>query len=394
MRKKGIICPAASAWSLMASRIKALFGPAYAMVFAIILLACAPVRAEPPSFDRRLPSPPPAEGPIRVKVGLYVLNLVALDEVQQTFTFTAYLTESWNDPRLAFTPRADENGDVRHYYIKSSIWFPLLQIDNSAEPRKVSGYLLSGVSDGSLQYTEKISVRVSSNMQLRAFPFDSQDLEVAIRPFTFEANRIVLTIDQRSTGLSKKSYTPLPLWQTGTVTYRAVGEQKELDEGVSHIEFRVHVGRKSEYYIYRIFLPLALMVAVSWGILWVPPSDLNSQLLISVTTLLTLVAFSVALSNILPPVPYLTFYDGFFLDAFFFIMISMGESLVIHSIFHGKGHEAAVRQRRRTRMLLPLMRQYQFWPGRSCASANRADLRPAIDATPLRYSSFFFSELT
>jgi hypothetical protein len=299
--------------------------------------------------------PPPSDGPIPVKVGLYVLNLVALDEVQQTFTFTAYLTESWNDPRLAFAPAAGGNADSLRYYSSDAIWFPMLQIDNSTAPRQLSGHLLSGGPDGTLRYTEKFSVRVSSNMRLRAFPFDSQELEVAVRPFTDQANRIVLTVDPRTTGISQRRYTPLPLWQTGSINYRSAGPEVEADDKVSDLTFRIHVVRNSEYYVYRIFLPLALMVAVSWGVLWIPPGDLNSQLLISVTTLLTLVAFSVALSNILPPVAYLTFYDMFFLDSFFFIMISMGESLAIHSVFHGRGHQAASRGRRTTRLLLPLM---------------------------------------
>jgi hypothetical protein len=89
--------------------------------------------------------------------------------------------------------------------------------------------------------------------------------------------------------------------------------------------------------------------------LWVPPEDLNSQLLISVTTVLTLVVFSVALSNILPPVAYLTFYDIFFLISFFFILLAIGEPLVVHAIYNNRGQVAANEARRITRLLLPIL---------------------------------------
>ena len=79
------------------------------------------------------------------------------------------------------------------------------------------------------------------------------------------------------------------------------------------------------------------MVAVSWGVFWIPADDLNSQLLISVTTVLTLVAFSVALSNILPPVPYLTFYDAFFLICFLFILLTIVEVLIAHTVHRRVG---------------------------------------------------------
>jgi hypothetical protein len=87
----------------------------------------------------------------------------------------------------------------------------------------------------------------------------------------------------------------------------------------------------------------------------IPPHDLNSQLLTSVTTVLTLVAFSVALSNILPPVAYLTFYDVFFLVSFFFILLTIVESLIVHAIHNGMGPHAALKLRRATRLLFPIL---------------------------------------
>jgi hypothetical protein len=300
--------------------------------------------------------PPPGNGqPITIKVGLFILNLVSLDEVTETFTCSGYLTESWQDSRLAFTPGPGQPRS--RYYTRSQIWFPLLQFDNSAAPRTLSSYLLVAHADGRVNYVEKFVVRASSIMRLRAFPFDSQDLEIYIHPFTGQVNRIELEVDPANTGISNAAYTPLPLWQTNKITYRSVsgemsGEEHAV-EASSHVVFGIHVKRKSEYYTFRIFLPLTLMVAVSWGVLWIPIDDLNSQLLISVTTVLTLVAFSVALSNILPPVAYVTFYDAFFLLCFIFILISVAEALVVHGTHRQVDHAAAMRIRNVTRPLLP-----------------------------------------
>jgi Neurotransmitter-gated ion-channel ligand binding domain len=299
-----------------------------------------------------VPEPPASKGQrLKVQVGLYILNLVALDEVQQTFTCTAYLTEIWNDPRLAFIPKPGEPS--RRYYRKTDIWFPLLQFDNSTAPRTLSSWLLTGDSNGTISYIEKFSVRLSSNMYLRAFPFDEQDLEVYVHPFINQSKSLLLTVDPASTGVSTASYTPLPLWNTGSIKYRSqAGSVAKGPENVSHVVFGIHVVRYSEYYIFRIFVPLFLMVAISWGVLWIPPNDLSSQLTISVTTVLTLVAFSVAVSNVLPPVPYLTFYDSFFLISFFFILLTTAEAILIHTA-NGKDRRAALTLRRFTRRLIP-----------------------------------------
>src|SRR5208282_5795385 len=278
---------------------------------------------------------------------------VALDEVEQTFTLTAYITEIWNDPRLAFSPKADE--PATRFYRKQDTWFPMIQFDNSATAPTVVGYVMSAKPDGTVRRVEKVNVTLSTNMRLRAFPFDSQNLEVYVHPFTGQVSRIVLDPDPESTGLSSAPYAKLPLWDTSQVTYQSVSGVVEKGYGVhSHLVFGLHVVRHSEYYIFRIFVPLFLMVSVSWGVLWIPPNDLNSQLMISVTTVLTLVAFSVAISNVLPPVPYLTFYDAFFLASFLFILLSIAEALAIHTM-HGSANRArALRLRSATRGLLPL----------------------------------------
>jgi hypothetical protein len=298
-----------------------------------------------------------------------------LDEVPETFTCTGYLTESWQDPRLAFTPVPGQPST--RYFTKSQIWFPLLQFDNSAAPRTLSSYLMVGRADGTVNYVEKFVIRASSIMRLRPFPFDSQDLELYIHPFSGQVNRIELEVDPNNTGISSAAYTPLPLWQTREITYRSVsgelaGEGSAI-EASSHVVFGIHVKRKSEYYTFRIFLPLALMVAVSWGVLWIPIDDLNSQLLISVTTVLTLVAFSVALSNILPPVAYVTFYDAFFLLCFLFILLTIGEALIVHGTHRRADHAAAMRIRRVTRPLLPALSTscaQLRWRSDSCSSES------------------------
>jgi hypothetical protein len=297
-------------------------------------------------------NPPAGDKPIPVRVGFYLLNLVSLDEVHQTFTCTGYLTEKWQDSRLAFDPGPGQ--PQKRYYRREDVWFPLLQFDNSADPRKEASYLLSAMPDGAVQYVQKFAVTVSSNLELRAFPFDTQNLELYIHPFANGDDRIVLSIDPQSTGVSSASYTPLPLWKTGKMSYRLIGGL--LENGVikrTHAVFAMRVTRTSEYYVYTIFLPLLLMVAISWGALWIPPSDLNSQLVVSVTTVLTLVAFSIGTTNVLPPVPYLTFCNMFFLICFVFVFISVGEILIVHAWHNRRGVAIALRIRHKTRLMLP-----------------------------------------
>ena len=50
---------------------------------------------------------PPFENgkPIDVKIGLHIVNIAAIDEVNEQFQMDAYLFARWIDQRLAYTPR-------------------------------------------------------------------------------------------------------------------------------------------------------------------------------------------------------------------------------------------------------------------------------------------------
>jgi hypothetical protein len=333
-----------------------------AVVFGAPRLGIAASPEDPPELyevaaptgalaETSLVPPPNSPQPIELRVGIYVVNLVSLNEVENTFEMTGYLTETWTDPRLAFVPTPGI--EPKRFYEQKDIWFPMLQFDNATTRRTVSGYLLTGDPRGTIRYKEKFSIELSLSLHLRSFPFDTQELEIVVHPFNGQISRLILTPDPDNTGVSSAPYAALALWDTGPITCRrSIAKMVKADAARSHLVFGIGIARHSEYYVFRIFVPLFLMVAISWGVLWIPPYDLQSQLVISVTTVLTLVAFSVAVSRVLPPVAYLTFYDGFFLVSFFFVMVTIAEAIVIHTM-HGANHLKALKVRRITRSLFP-----------------------------------------
>ena len=53
-----------------------------------------------PPVDLLLP-PTSGHGTVEISVGLYITNLVAIDETRETFEIGGFLTGRWQDPRLA-----------------------------------------------------------------------------------------------------------------------------------------------------------------------------------------------------------------------------------------------------------------------------------------------------
>jgi Neurotransmitter-gated ion-channel transmembrane region len=84
-------------------------------------------------------------------------------------------------------------------------------------------------------------------------------------------------------------------------------------------------------------------VILSWTVFWIDTSELSSQVTISVTTILTLIAFAFAIQANLPKVPYLTFIDVFFLVCYLFVFFTAIEITVVHRA--GRAGHAARAQR-------------------------------------------------
>jgi len=84
-----------------------------------------------------------------------------------------------------------------------AVSFPTIS-DKTGEPEK--GVLMTLPDRPS-----KVHVTLSTNLHLRAFSFDSQDLEIYVHPFTGQVDRIVLDPDPESTGLSRAHHAALPL---------------------------------------------------------------------------------------------------------------------------------------------------------------------------------------
>jgi len=119
---------------------------------------------------------------------------------------------------------------------------------------------------------------------------------------------------------SRLEFTPRGPWQS----FRIASSSEEVpDSGpISQIAFSIAVRRLCGFYVLKVFVPLLLLVVLSGLAFWIDESELSSQVTISITALLTVIAFGFAVQINLPKVSYSTFIDTFFLISYGFVFIS------------------------------------------------------------------------
>src|SRR5208337_4370062 len=146
-----------------------------ALVVAIAMLSPAPVHAAqtPTGIATDLIlQPPPYNGqPLEVTIGLHIVNIAAIDEVNEQFQMDAYLFARWTDPRLAFTPSGPN--DHERDYALGQIWIPQLEIINAATPRERYDTSIRVAPDGTVKLRGAMQGRGIVQVRTPALPVRS-----------------------------------------------------------------------------------------------------------------------------------------------------------------------------------------------------------------------------
>jgi len=304
--------------------------------------------------DTGLLSPPMANNrPVKVKTGLFLTNLIDVDEVKEMFRISGYLFMTWKDPRLTFSPMG---GNTDRSYKSDSIWVPRVFLVNAAVQRERTNVNIRGDADGTIHYLELFKAELTTSFYLEPFPFDTESLEMFVEPLLDERDTMTLEYDNQVAGVGTEPFVELAQWKIlrlqGAEHRQAIAK---TGKEISELEIDVVVQRRYRYYVWKVFLPLLAMVAIAYSAFWIKVSDYYTQISITLTAILTEIAFLFAISTSLPKVPYLTFIDAFFLVSFGFSCVCLVELVAVHQGLERNWPQYAERVRSISRILYPVI---------------------------------------
>ncbi|HDH08113.1 MAG TPA: hypothetical protein ENG96_01380, partial [Gammaproteobacteria bacterium] len=98
-----------------------------------------------------------------------------------------------------------------------------------------------------------------------------------------------------------------------------------------------------------------LIVMMSWVVFWIDPKNVANQLGVAVTTVLTLIAYHIALSGRLPVIPYLTQMDKFLFSSTLLVFLSLIEVVVTSHLSGTDRLSMARRIDRQARWFFPVL---------------------------------------
>ena len=97
----------------------------------------------------------------------------------------------------------------------------------------------------------------------------------------------------------------------------------------SRIVLEIDVAREWGFYLWKIMLPLVIIVALSWSIFWMTDESIAGRTRITATGVLTIVAYQFVVGEDLPRIAYLTLLDKVMILSFVLLAVTVVQSLIV-----------------------------------------------------------------
>ncbi len=266
-------------------------------------------------------------------MSFYVANLHEINPRTDSFHFLGYLKTVWCDPRLRFDA-ADEGARERVYAgtdadeVREKIWQPRGYPVNQMGELKVTERVVRIHEDGTVEQDLNVSVELLAEYDLRRFPFDRQTLVLAVESYAYDDNSVRMVSDDLHVSFAKG--LELPEWTIKSTVQRVENvEVLRSNAPVSRLLFEIEIARRPGFYLWKVMLPLLLIVALSWSIFWMTDEPLAGRSRITATGVLTIVAYQFAIAESLPRVNYLTLLDQLMLTSFVLLGVTVLESMLV-----------------------------------------------------------------
>jgi hypothetical protein len=257
--------------------------------------------------------------PVDVKVGVKLQQIIGVNQAEENFNVVASLQMEWTDPRLAYNPDDcdcwvklyTENEFDRFLADVQGRW-PDFTIANQQGNRWTQNRVVLLRPDGSGLYFERFTTNMQLDFDFRRFPFDTQEFIIRVDLLLPEDYFVFSDLEGYSEISGEHGEDEFIITDFDTSVSSVQGSTQAIN---SRYTFSFKAPRHLDYYILQVFLPIVLIIGVSWVTFFL--KDYTRRIEVAAGNLLLFIAFSFSIAENYPRLGYLTFLDVIMATTFF-----------------------------------------------------------------------------
>jgi hypothetical protein len=273
----------------------------------------------PPSDAIETGGRPILQLPIPVSLGVKLQQLTAVDQKAENYGAQVALRMEWQDPALAFDPdkcRCSEKTysteSFKDFINAAKSRWPEFTLYNQQNNRWTQNRHVTVYPDGRAVYLERFTTTFQApDFYFRRFPFDEQKFFIHVDGIYPEEAFIWVDNPQYTEVGAQLGEEE---WYVTSSDTEVSTEAISTKRPTSRYSFRFVARRHLSYYIFRFFLPLGLILLVSWITFFLV--DFTKRIEAASANLLLFIAWNFAIGGDLPHLNYLTFMDALIFSAF------------------------------------------------------------------------------
>ena len=215
------------------------------------------------------------------------------------------------------------------------IWYPEVYAKNIGSNLDIRKYNQLTITDNpdlnyNLLLSLNIDLEVKNKENFKSFPFDKINVEGGL-----SFRNVQLTYDDIDQELHRSVIKEvIKQWKVSNLNL----EQKLASQPNEHeLIYNLELKRNSNYYIWKIILPIFVIVLISLGNFWIKSKDIEAKLNLTVGSLLSLIAYNFVFGDDIPKLNYLTVLDYIILTSYFFAFLSTIVTLILSFRFNKQG---------------------------------------------------------